>query len=86
MMPRRAFPRDIGHNPSTEEINAYLGDMLDHLAKRKRALLMEAGFTEPDLFNLRRVGNAYRTASLTPELMAKAKELFAKLESVNVHV
>ena len=36
-------------------------DFLNWLAKRKRRDLMAAGVTEPDLFELRRVGNAYRT-------------------------
>ena len=86
MKPRRAFPRDIPDNPSTEELNAYLGDLLDWLAKRKRLDLMQAGFTEPELFDLKRVGNAYRTGNLNLEILSKANELFSKLESVNVQV
>ena len=84
MMPRRAFPRDIAQDASTDELRAYMGDLLDWLAKRKRHDLMAAGFTEPDLFDLRRVGNAYRTGTMTPEIFAKAAELTDKLESVNV--
>ena len=38
MMAKRAFPRDIGQNPTTEEIRAYMADLLDWIAKRKRAL------------------------------------------------
>ena len=81
-MPRRSFPRDIGQDASTEELRAYMGDFLDWLAKRKRRDLMAAGFTEPDLFELRRVGNAYRTGNLTPEIFAQAQALFAKMEGV----
>ena len=84
MMPRRAFPRDIPDNPSTDELRAYIGDLLDWLAKRKRRDLMAAGFTEPDLFDLKRVGNAYRTTNLTPEIFVKAAKLTAKLESLQV--
>ena len=60
-----------------------MGDLLDWLAKRKRRDLMAAGFTEPDLFDLKRVGNAYRTGNLTPDLIAKMLELTAKLETVD---
>ena len=84
MMAKRAFPRDIGQNPTTEEIRAYMADLLDWIAKRKRADLMAAGFTEPELFDLRRVGNAYRAGNLTPEVFAKSVDLFAKLETLRV--
>ena len=47
---------------------------------------MQAGFTEPDLFTLRSVANAYRTDTLTPEIMAKAADLIAKLETMPVRL
>ena len=86
MMPRRAFPRDICQDASTDELRVYMGDLLDWLAKRKRRDLMAAGFTEPELFELRRVGNAYRTDTLNPEIFAKAAELIDKLERVTVRL
>lgn len=84
MMERRAFPRDISPDAPEEELRAYLGDLLEWLALKKRLDLMQAGFTEPDLFTLRRVGAAYRTNTLTPEIMAKANALFAKLETLRM--
>ena len=47
---------------------------------------MAAGFTEPDLFDLKRVGTAYRNDAMTPEIFAKAAELTDKLESVSIRV
>ena len=60
--------------------------MLDGLAKRKRRDLMATGFTEPDLFELRRVGNVYRNDALTPEIMATVLNICNKLESVTLRL
>ena len=79
MMARRAFPRDISPNAGTEELRAYLGDLLDHLVAKRRAELTQAGFSAADLFTLRRVGNAYRTGTLTPEIMQTSVKLFDRL-------
>ena len=76
------FPRSLPPDPTAEEIGAYLGDLMHWLTKKKRRDLMQAGFTVAELFDLRRVGNAYRTTALTPELMAKATALMAKLETL----
>ena len=84
MMARRAFPRDISESPSIEELRKYLGDLLDYLSRKRRLDLMAAGFTEPNLFELRQVAHAYRTDTLTPEIMSRANALFARLESVSV--
>ena len=86
MMARKTFPRDISPDASTEELRACLGDLLEWLARKKRLDLMQAGFTEPELFTLRSVANAYRTDTLTPEIMAKAADLFAKLETMPVRL
>lgn len=44
----------------------------------------QARVFEPDRFTLRSVANAYRTDTLTPEVMAMAADPFAKLEGVRL--
>ena len=84
MTPNPGFPRSLPPDATAEETGAYLGDLLDWLTKRKRQDLRGAGFTDTDLFALRKIAHAYRTNTLTPDLMALSTILIGKMESLRV--
>ncbi len=81
-----AFPRYLSDDATSEELGAYLGDLLDWLTRSKRTDLTLAGFGESELFSLRRVAQAYRTNTLSPEVMGLASALFGKLDILNIQL
>ena len=74
----------MSHDGTADKLGAYLGDLLDWLTKKKRPALRQAGFTDPDLFALRKIAHAYRSGTLTPELMALSTLLIGKMEGLRV--
>ncbi len=82
----KPFPRGISDDATSEELGAYLGDLLDWLTLQRRPDLTLAGFGDADLFSLRRVAQAYRTNTLSPEVMGLASALFGKLDKLDIQL
>jgi hypothetical protein len=80
MMPRQ-FPRYIPYNPTVEESAAYLADLLEWLVSKRLPDLREAGFTDADLFTLRRLAKDFRSGALSPASYQALYALLDKLES-----
>ena len=80
----RAFPKDISDNPSPEELAHYLADMLEWLVRARLADLLKAGFTDVDLFSLRRIAKDYRSSTQTHETYQYLRSALKKLKAAGL--
>ena len=82
--PKSIFPRQLAQDASQKEVSEYLADLLEWLTEARLPALRAGGFTDPDLFALRRVARAYRANTLTPDLFATFQTLQIKLEATGL--
>lgn len=80
MTPDPQMPPKPHATATDAEWRAYLGDLLDHVSKQGVAALMLQGFTEPELFELRRLASVYRNGKGTVEDLKLLRTIADKLE------
>lgn len=73
------MPQKPNANATDAELRAYLGDLLDLASNQGVAALRLQGFSDQDMFELRRLSTAYRNDTGTVEDLKSLRQIAKKL-------